>query len=172
MSNLARIIRHLYASRAGLEAAANAVPPSYWQKPPRAGAWSAAEVIAHLIMVEGAITDGAIRLVRGAPPRVPLWKRLHLPAWLAGWRSIRARTPISLDPKLVGEKEEMLAQLAGLRRRTLGLLEETHERELSAYRWPHPFLGSLNFYQWFEVVAYHEARHTKQIRDIIESFQE
>lgn len=172
MSNLARIIRHLYASRAGLEAAAKAVPPGYWQKPPRAGAWSAAEVIAHLIMVEGAITDGAIRLVRGAPPRVPLWKRLHLPAWLAGWRSIRTRTPILLDPKLVGEKEEMLAQLAGLRRRTLGLLEETHERELSAYRWPHPFLGSLNFYQWFEVVAYHEARHTKQIREIIESFQE
>lgn len=172
MPDVPRIIRRLDTARAGLEAAANAVPANFWQKPPRAGTWSAAEVIAHLTMVEGAITDGAIRLLRDAPRRVPLWKRLHLPPRLAGWRGMRAKTPIPLDPKLLAEREEMLARLGSLRRRTLGLLEETRDRELSAYRWPHPFFGSLNFYQWFEVVAYHEARHTRQLREIVETFQE
>ncbi len=172
MRDVARIIERLNSARAGLESAVDAVPAHLWQKPPRPGGWSAAEVIAHLTMVEGAITDGASRLICGGPRRIPFWKRVHMPAWLAGWRGVRVKTPIALDPKLVAEKEAMLARLAELRRRTPELLEENRGRELSIYRWPHPFFGSLNFYQWFEVVAYHEARHTKQIREIVESFQE
>ncbi len=66
----------------------------------------------------------------------------------------------------------MLSRLAELRLRTLALLEGNRNRELGAYRWPHPFFGSLNFYDWFNVMAYHEARHTKQIREIVDSFQE
>ncbi len=171
MRNLAPIIERLNRTRAGLESAANAVPADLWRKPPRPGAWSAAEVIAHLTMVEGTITDGAARLVAGRPPIVPIWKRLHWPVRLAEWRGARRETPIPLDPNLVDEREQMLARLAGLRRRTLELLEANRGRELSAYRWPHPFFGSLNFYAWFKMVAHHEVRHTKQIREIIKSFQ-
>jgi hypothetical protein len=171
MRDVTRIIQRLNSIRTRLESAAHSVPPDLWRKPPRPSAWSAAEVTAHLTMVEGAITEGAIKLLRGGPRSVPLWKRLHLPVWLAGWRGIRVKTPIPLDPTLLAEKEVMLARLAGLRQRTLALLEENRDRDLSAYRRPHPFFGSLNLYQWFEVVAYHEARHTKQIREIVESFQ-
>ncbi len=171
MTDVGRIIAQLSRVRAGLDSAVNGVPAELWREPPRPGAWSAAEVIAHLTMVEGTITDGAAKRVRGAPPAVPLWKRLHLPVWLAEWRGIRVKTPIPLDPKLLDEKEAMLGRLASLRRRTLALLEDTRGRELSAYRWKHPFFGSLNYYSWFRVVAHHEARHTQQIREIIECFQ-
>ena len=122
-------------------------------------------------MVEGAITDGTARLVRAAPRPVPHWKRLHLPVWLAEWRGVRAKTPIPLDPSLLDEKEAMLARLADRRRRTLALLAEHGHRELSAYRWKHPFFGSLNYYSWFKMIAHHEARHTKQIREIVEAFR-
>jgi hypothetical protein len=122
-------------------------------------------------MVEQAITDGAARRLCSAPPQVPFWKRIHLPVWLAGWRGIRAKTPIPLDLGLVTEKEVMLRRLAELRVRTLAVLEENRNRELGAYRWRHPFFGSLNFYGWFNVMAYHEARHAKQIRRIVDSFR-
>ena len=43
----------------------------------------------------------------------------------------------------------MIAKLRGVRERTLSFLEETHGRDLSTYSWLHPFLGYLNFYEWF-----------------------
>ncbi len=171
MPDVAPIIERLNRVRQQFESVAGSVPADLWRKPPRPGAWSAAEVIAHLAMVETAITDGAAKLVRGAPPRVPLWKRLHAPLSLAEWRGIRRKTPIPLDPSLVSDKEAMLARLAELRRRTLALLEEHRGRDLSAYRRKHPFFGSLNYYSWFKMIAHHEARHTKQLREIVETFQ-
>jgi len=46
-------------------------------------------------------------------------------------------------------KEVMFAELREVRGRTLALIEETRSRDLSVYRWRHPFLGSLNAYEWF-----------------------
>jgi len=40
------------------------------------------------------------------------------------------------------------------------------ERDLSKYRMPHPFLGILNMYEWFQLIASHEIRHSKQMREI------
>jgi DinB superfamily len=81
-------------------------------------------------------------------------------------RVIRLKTPILLDPEIVHEKEEMLGELRQVRERTLALIEETMERDLSKYRMPHPFLGSLNTYEWFQLIASHQIRHTKQMREI------
>jgi len=171
MADITPIIEKLNAVRAGLESAAGVIPAELWGKQPRPGAWSAAEVMAHLTMVEGKITKGAARLVRSAPLPVPFWKRLHIPAQLAEWRGFRAKTPLPLDRNLLADKEVTLARLAELRRGTLALLEEHRGRELSAYRWKHPFFGSLNYYSWFKMIAHHEARHTKQLREIAKSFQ-
>ena len=69
---------------------------------------------------------------------------------------------------MLGDKELMLAELRGARERTLAFLEETNGRELSGYRWPDPFLGMLNVYEWFEMIAAHQTRHTKQVKEIVE----
>jgi hypothetical protein len=67
---------------------------------------------------------------------------------------------------LIGDKEQMLGELRAARERTLAFLEETKCRDLSAYCWPHAFLGMLDVYEWFEMIAAHQVRHTKQIREI------
>ena len=61
----------------------------------------------------------------------------------------------------------MLAALRRVREGTFAFLNETDGRNLSAYRFSHPFLGSLSFYGWYCALANHEVRHTKQIREII-----
>ncbi|MCU1316667.1 MAG: hypothetical protein JWN63_1989 [Candidatus Acidoferrum typicum] len=81
-------------------------------------------------------------------------------------RVLRRKARVPLEPQVVREKEEMLGELRGVRERTLAFIEETKGRDLSKYRMPHPFLGSLNVYQWLQFLAAHEKRHMKQMREI------
>lgn len=171
MRDLRPILAQLDKARRGLLLAADSVPNAHWRASPQPGAWSAGEVVAHLTMVEGTIISKAGRLVCQPPKMVPVWKRAHLPVILAEWRAVRRRTPIPLDESLVSEKETMLARLHEVREKTLAFIGETRDRDLSAYRWPHPFFGSLNLYTWFRMIAHHEVRHTKQIQEIVAAIQ-
>lgn len=171
MPSLDSIHDHLRSTRHKLMKAAGAVSGGQWQTSPAAGAWSAAEVFAHLIMVERVVLGGADRIIQQPAQPVPFLRRLHLPLWLVTMRGLRRKTPIPLDPTQVGKKEEMLAQLQAVRGRTLAFLEETRKQDCSAYRWRHPFLGSLNFYEWFQLLGNHEARHSKQIQEIVEKLR-
>jgi len=171
MERIRRILERLQKARARLETECKTVPAELWRQSVRPGTWSAGEVIAHLTMVEQAVTDGAAKLIAGPPRPIPFAKRLHLPVLLAAWRGFKAKTPIPLDSKLVAGREEMLANFGALRGKTVAFLEANAVRDLSSYRWRHPFFGQLNFYQWFQMLAYHEVRHTKQIREIIKSFR-
>jgi hypothetical protein len=163
---IAPILEKLAEAQTAFLRAADAIPSTQWTRKPRAEQWSAAEVVAHLVVVERAIVGSADRVTQKAPRPVPFVKRVHLPLWLVSERVIRLKSPIPLDPALVGSKEEMLAELRAARERALAFLEETSDRDLNSYRWPHPFLGSLNVYEWFEMIAAHELRHTKQMREI------
>jgi len=122
------IIDQLRRAHIGLEAAAQSLLASLWREPPRDGAWSAVEVVAHLIMVEERVTGGARKLLQESPPRVSIWRRWHVPPRFAEWRVIRARTPIPLDPDFLGEKDAMLERLAGATQ-TTATEEEPQESE-------------------------------------------
>ena len=87
---------------------------------------------------------------------MPFFKRFHVPMMFVEARVMRRKRPVTLEPKVVREKEEMLAELRGVRERTLAFIEETRGRDLSKYRMAHPFLGSLNAYQWPQFLAAHE----------------
>lgn len=79
---------------------------------------------------------------------------------------IRLKSPVPLDASLLAEKETMLGMLRDARERTFAFLSETKNRDLSAYYWRHPFLGMLSTYEWIEMLAAHQIRHAKQIREI------
>ena len=166
MRNVKPIVDHLHRAQAKLLRAADVVPAERWATRPSPEAWSAAELIAHLIMVERAIVGHADR-IRSKPPRpIPFLKRLHLPMALVESRLIRRKTPIPLDTALVREKEQMLAELREVRERSVAFLTETREQDLRKFCWPHPFLGMLNAYEWLQMIASHEVRHTKQMKEI------
>jgi hypothetical protein len=168
---LQAIAENLARAQAEFLSAADTVPADQWERNPREGKWSAAEVVAHLIMVERTILRGADKVVQKSPKPRPFFKRFHMPMALVESRLIPLKTPIPLDPALVGQKEEMLAQLREVRGRTLAFMEETRGRDLSNYHMPHPFLGTLNTYEWFQMIASHEVRHTKQMKEISTALQ-
>jgi hypothetical protein len=160
------ILEKLDRAQHNLLRAADAVPADLWKTCPQEGAWSAAELIAHVMMVERTVVGAAERILKKQPKHIPVWKRFRLPFALAENRLIRMKSPIPMDLRLLREKESMLAELREVRERTLGLMEETRNRDLSVYRWRHPFLGSLNAYQWFSFLGSHQIRHEKQMREI------
>jgi len=146
--------------------AADAIPCEKWGNCPGFDEWSAAELVAHLVVVERGVVTNVDRLTQNAPIPVPFPKRIHLPLWLVEARVIRRKSPVPLDESLLAEKEAMLAGLRGVRERTLAFIAETEGRDLSAYCWRHPFIGMLNVYEWMEMIAAHQLRHTKQVREI------
>ena len=166
MRSLHSIVEELAEAQSVFLRAANTFPAEQWGLKPSAEAWSAAEVVAHLVMVERRIVFDAERITKKVPKPIPFLKRAHFPPWLVKSRVIRLKSPIPLDPQMVGGKEEMLGELRATRERALAFLEATRSRDLSSYRWRHPFLGMLNTYEWFAMIAAHQVRHTKQLNEI------
>jgi|HubBroStandDraft_5_1064220.scaffolds.fasta_scaffold09113_2 DinB superfamily len=171
VSRLAPILEKLARAQSRMLGTADEVPADQWRTKPKGGGWCAAEIVAHLIMVERSVVGSADRVVQHAPRRFSRLQRLHLPLALVEARIVKRQAPVPVDPEMLGEKETMLAELRNIRERVLAFLEETKERNLAVYRWPHPFLGSLSAYEWFEMVARHELRHEKQMREIAAGYR-
>lgn len=169
MAKLDLILEKLAHTERRLLRSADSIPADQWKTRPAGGGWSAGELVAHLIAVERGVVGKADRIQQKAPKQFSFFQRLHLPIRLVEARVIRQKSPIPLDPELIQGKETMLAALRDVRERTLAFLEETQGRDLSEYRWRHPFLGSFDMYDWFQFVAAHEARHEKQMREIAAS---
>ncbi len=168
MKNLAPILALLQMSRDRFEAIANEVPADRWRESPGADSWSAAEVVAHVTMAEQFIITRAKGLLQSPPKQLPVLEKFHLPVLLVAWRVRKKKTPIPLDSSLIADRQDALSRLAAAREGTLAFIESTRGQDLSAYRFPHPFLGSLNMYDWFRTIAYHEIRHAKQIHEVVE----
>jgi len=164
--SLATIIKNLARAQNELLRAAEAVPADQWKTRPAEGRWSAGELICHLNAVERAILSRADKLLQKPPKSAPFYKWFHIPMMIVEARVIRRKAPTVIEPHMVHEKEEMLAELQDARERTLAFIEETKGRDLSQYNMPHPFLGTLNAYEWLQFIASHEIRHMKQMREI------
>jgi uncharacterized damage-inducible protein DinB len=166
LPSLATIIENLARAQRELLRAADAVPADQWKTRPAETRWSAGELVGHLSTIERAILSRAGKLMQKPPKSVPFFQRFHVPMMFVEARVIRRKAPVTLEPQVGREKEEMLAELRGVRQRTLAFIEETRGRDLSKYSMPHPFLGTLNAYEWLQFIASHEIRHTKQMREI------
>jgi hypothetical protein len=164
--SLEAIFEKLDRGQASLLRTSDAIPAELWNTRPEEGSWSAAEVLAHVITIERVVVAAATRIFRKQPKSIPVLKRFHLPLAFVDRRMVRLKTPIPIDPQLLCAKASMLAEMREVRRHTLALIEETRDRDLCAYRWQHPFLGSLNAYEWFWLLGSHQIRHEKQMRKI------
>ena len=163
------ILTNLAKAQTALLSAADSVRPEEWQTRPGEGRWSAAELTAHLMMVERAVIGKADRVAQKPPKRVSLLKRIHIPMALVESRWIRRKAPAPVEPEMLRDKEGMLAELRTVRERSLAFLEETKSRNMREYCWAHPALGTLNVYEWLQFIASHEVRHAKQMREIAAS---
>jgi uncharacterized damage-inducible protein DinB len=164
--SLNAIVENLDRAQKAFLRTADSVPAEQWQISPGEGRWSARELVGHLITVERTILRNADKVLHKPPRALPFYKRLHIPMAVVELGLIRRKSPIPIDSQTLREKEAMLAELREIRERTLAFIEETRGRDLSPYSMPHAFLGTMNMYGWLQLIASHEIRHTKQMREI------
>jgi uncharacterized damage-inducible protein DinB len=166
MASLEAIREKLTRAQTRFFRAADLIAADRWEQQPGPQEWSAAELVGHLVVVERGIIGRASSITQKTPLPVPFRKRLHLPLWFVKTRVVRRESPVPQDPSLKGPKQAMLGTLGNVREQTLAFLADTERRNLRDYCWRHPFLGMLDCYQWMEMIAAHQIRHTKQIRAI------
>jgi uncharacterized damage-inducible protein DinB len=170
MKGLAPIFEFLKTSRTQFISTADEIPDSKWRQSPAADVWSAAEIVAHVGMTEELIMAGCRKVLQGTPRPVPMLKKIHLPLALATWRGRKIRSPIAPDPARVHDRQAAYIALHATRHASLAAMESLDDRDLTAHRFPHPVFGSLNVYDWYRFIGYHELRHRKQIRELVEIF--
>jgi hypothetical protein len=171
MKNLAPIQKFLAASRAQFLATANRIPEARWLESPAENVWSAGEITAHVEIIEESILWGCKKVTQSAPRPISALKKIHLPLALATWRRKKIRSPIPLKQERVHDRERSYASLEETRQASLAFMESLRDRDLHAHRFPHPIFGSLNVYEWYRFIGYHELRHRKQLCKLVEIFR-
>ncbi len=169
---LAEIVRYVDDRRAELESAAARLPYERWTERPSAASWSVAQVFDHLHLSE----SGIARLVA---KRITRAKEAGL-----GAETSTESVMGSLDffpvvggpkrqaPEIVVPRAEARAPEVhdALRRSRLDLHAAIREGDglaLADVMATHPALGVINLYQWILFVGQHEARHTRQVEQIV-----
>lgn len=179
---LSEVIEYLEVTRAPLLVSVEHVNPAFAEIRPGETAWSVAEILTHLALVEAGVAKLVARSVlwgkeKGIGPETSEESLLSsLDASPLAEPEHRMRAPDRVIPPHDSRMMEALRLLADSRRALVGAFIEGDGMDLSVITRPHPILGELNLYQWGIFIGKHEARHTRQIertlRDLTESAAE
>ena len=167
------LVHELDRTRGALRAAVDAVEPELRKRKPAPEAWSVAEVLEHLGIVERRITQLLTRFIAQArearmpEPNVPesIVHSIDMATVRDRSRKV-ASSEVHLLPIRGLEATTAWLELETARRALLAVIADAQRIDLSSTRYPHFILGPLNGYQWLAFVAGHEARHTAQIEEI------
>jgi len=167
--NLSELLAYMDEKRAALCATAGQINPAFAAIRPRSGDWSAAEVVAHLALVE----DGVGRLISKTIKKAredglgPDMSDNSFMSSLDEYRvidnAVKRTAPTRITPTDPRPLEESLAALEQSRAKLREALIAGSDLDLTSIMQPHPVLGELNLYQWALFVAQHEERHRRQI---------
>ena len=140
---------------------------------PDDGEWSVNDILHHLALTDEAnakLTSRALKHAheRNVPPDpAPDESMLHcLDEAIAPLNNTKAKAPDFVRPQTHLSAPESLARLTASRARMHQLIEQLSRYDLRQLKYPHPFLGELDMYQWILIAGGHEGRHVAQIKRI------
>lgn len=171
---LVALVHELAAERTRLLESAMRVPVAARNVRPAPDRWSAAEVLAHLVKVEGSsgklfsvharqlrdsgapleTSDDARTIINGFA-RFPLHTRTRL-----------VEAPDIVQPDPYSDFDAAVRALQESRARLLEAIVKADGLALGSVSAAHPRLGPLTMYEWLLMIARHEARHVEQLDEI------
>jgi hypothetical protein len=159
-------------ARAALRGAVDAIPEPFQRQRPAPDRWSAAEVIEHLTLVERIFGGRIVKAIEGARSSglgTEAQPRAALPDAVEQRMGDRVNKRQAPDPAQPTGTLDVAAAWAALESNQATLraaLETCDGLALSQVTLDHPFFGTMTVYQWVELMAAHEGRHTEQVREI------
>jgi hypothetical protein len=159
-------LRRLDTVHAELKSTVNGVDPALLSKRPAENEWSVAEVIEHLCLVEGAVMKG-IKLKLAQPPVKVSFLKKFFPMRIVSLRMKRLQAPKYVQPaNELPPMNELLDKFDALRANTKEICIKECAR-LSQDCLKHPYFGDMDGAAAVSMVAFHEQRHLKQIRETL-----
>ena len=160
-------LKRLDAVHERLTTTVNAVDPGLLSKRPAENEWSVAEVVEHLCLVEGAVMNYLESKLDQPPVKVSFLAKLK-PMRIVSLRVKRLQAPKLVQPsKNPPPMDELLTRYDQLRKRTKKICNEAGQVRLGQIRFKHPYFGDMDGAAAVSMVAFHEQRHLKQIREIL-----
>jgi hypothetical protein len=167
----AELLTFLDRHHEDLKAAVDAVPAGRRERHPAEGRWSVANVVEHLGIVETNVTrlltarTGQARATElGPASATPVVSESAVARYLD--RERRLVSGDSSQPKSGLALPAAWDRLDAARQLTRGLVHDVDGLDVSAVSFPHPALGTMNFYEWVVFLGGHESRHRLQILEI------
>jgi hypothetical protein len=170
--HLTTVLGRLDAARTDLHAAVDSVPaPLRAQKPAR-DRWSVNEVVEHIGLVEERFLTMVLAEVDralaaglgpeiGSPPLLP--DQLQV---MVIDRVNKRSAPDTVQPTGTVDSMTGLQRIADAHTRLRDGLAKADGLALGTVTCDHRFFGTLNVYQWVELLAGHEERHMQQVREV------
>ena len=160
-------------ARDELESFVRTVPGSLHATRVHADRWTIAEHIEHLALIE----DSIGRLISSMAKQLRAENALEteqssMLGSLDQFRLPQAPTklvaPVPYRPTGSLSSIEALEKLRDIRTRMLEGVNKANGLDLSQTKFPHPFFGPLDGYQWLLLVAQHELRHLHQMKEDVQ----
>lgn len=166
------IINNIEAARSNVYAAVNDLTQTQLDFKPSPGEWSIGEILSHLQTVEKGLPKLYSMLLKKAED-AGLKPDSTAQSWLDSLDQFqldivqeRMPAPERVLPQTGLSKTELLDSLKQSRQAVIDAASQIGDYDLSEVKFPHPFLGEINFYQWILFVGKHEQRHLSQIAGI------
>ncbi|APC47369.1 DinB family protein [Virgibacillus halodenitrificans] len=141
----------------------NGLTAEHLNQKPSKNEWSIKEILEHLYLMEGAITESIQKQL--ASPEINVVK--EKPIELTVNRDTKVDAPSfavpSEDYATLDELKEKLAYTHGNLEK---LVENEDKMAMKNKAFPHPVFGDMSLDQWIPFIAYHEMRHTDQIKEV------
>jgi hypothetical protein len=157
--------RHLAITRGCLVESVSALGAAQWRFKLQNDAWSIAEIMEHLVLIEGrvhAIIGNMSNTTESeSDDRQSEMDNILLTE--VAKRTIKIKAPLPVCPTGRWSGPEALQLFIASRERTMQLVAAPLLRGRVI---PHPFFGPWDGYQWLLAVGSHTARHTGQIQEI------
>jgi uncharacterized damage-inducible protein DinB len=169
---LAEVVRYVDDRRVDLETAAMRLPYEQWMERPSSGSWSVAEVFDHLHLSESGIARLlAKRITRakeaGLGPETSNESVMAALDFFPVVGGPKRQAPEIVVPRAGARAPDVHEALRGSRADFHAALREGDGLALGEVTASHPALGVINLYQWVLFVGQHEARHTRQVEQIV-----
>lgn len=133
---------------------------------PAENEWSVGEIVQHLYLVEARVVKDLERALAQDPRRISFLKKL-IPTSIVASRLVRVKAPKAVNPLEVPEKERAIENYNHARQSLKELCASHGHDRFKELVFRHPFLGDINGPATVAFVGYHEQRHLKQIREVL-----
>lgn len=145
--------------------------------PDDGGKWTIAEVVEHIAIVQDGMTKISAKLLNAARAagktsngQATLSENFRQKASEA--QQLKFEAPDRVRPTGEQTIEESLAKMDEARGELENLRPLFESVECSEFKFPHPFMGELTAHEWLALIGGHEARHVRQIENILEAGSE